>query len=347
MKDHKIFNRDLSSYPVSRPRRLRQSEALRSLVKETHFTPAQLVMPFFVQPGRHIRSEIQAMPGQYRYSSDTLLKAIDTLANSGIRAVLLFGIPETKDDQGSEAWSEHGAVQNAIHEIKRHFPEICVISDVCLCAYTAHGHCGILNEKGQIENDPTLELLNRIALSHAEAGTDMVAPSDMMDGRVRSIRRTLDENDFTNTAILSYAVKYASAFYGPFRDAAHSSPGNSGTVPRMGTTPFDRKTYQMDPANLKEAIREAALDLEEGADILMVKPALAYLDVIREISNQLPVPLAAYSVSGEYLMAKSAAQSGFMDEKAVVLEMMNSIARAGAQILISYHAQDIADWLKP
>lgn len=323
------------SFPNSRPRRLRQSEALRRLVCETRLSLDQLVMPYFVKPGRQIREEIESMPDQFRFSTDTLLVELEELVQSGVRAILLFGLPESKDAQASSAYAADGIVQKTVREIKKNFKELLVITDVCLCAYTNHGHCGVLNAHGEIENDPSLKLLAQTALSHAEAGADVIAPSDMMDGRVRAIRELLDQKGFQNTAIMSYAAKYASAFYGPFRDAAHSAPSSG-----------DRKTYQMDPANRAEAMREMALDIQEGADILMVKPALAYLDVIREAAAAFPHPIAAYSVSGEYSMIKAAAEKGFLDEKKMVSETLTSLARAGSKILITYHAKQFAQWVK-
>jgi porphobilinogen synthase len=321
------------SYPLSRPRRLRQSEALRRLVRETRLTLDQLVMPYFVKSGRNVREEIPSMPGQFRFSPDSLVSELEELSQAGVKSVLLFGLPESKDEKASSAWAQDGIVQKTVREIKKNFKELLVITDVCLCAYMNHGHCGVLNAQGEIENDPSLKILAQAALSHAEAGADIVAPSDMMDGRVRAIRETLDGKGFQNTAIMSYAAKYASAFYGPFRDAAHSAPASG-----------DRKTYQMDPANRKEALREMALDIQEGADILMVKPALAYLDVIREAASAFRHPVAAYAVSGEYAMIKAASEKGVLDEKKAVAETFTSLARAGAQILISYHAKQFALW---
>ena len=304
--------------------------------------PDQLVMPYFVQAGRKVKTEINSMPGQFRYSPDTLLKEVEALQKSGVNSILLFGIPAHKDSTASEAWSSKGIVQQAVREIKKRFKDLLVMTDVCLCAYMDHGHCGVLNRAGEIENDLSLELLSRTALSHAEAGADLVAPSDMMDGRVKNIRGVLDQNGFQDISIMSYAAKYASAFYGPFRDAAHSAPASKGKI----RVPKDRKTYQMDFANLREAMKEIAIDIKEGADIMMVKPALAYLDVIREARNRFDVPLAAYLVSGEYSMIKAAAAKGWVDEKAVVTEIMMGVVRAGANILITYHARDLAKWLQ-
>lgn len=322
-------------FPDYRGRRLRASEPLRRLVRETRLSADQLVMPYFVKEGRNVRESIEAMPGQWRFSTDTLLEELKGLQASGVHAVLLFGLPGKKDEQASGAVSSLGIVAQTVREIKKNFPNLLVITDVCLCAYTDHGHCGLLNSKKEIDNDVSLKQIAQMALVHAEAGADIVAPSDMMDGRVSAIRKKLDEKGFLNTAIMSYCAKYASAFYGPFRDAAHSVPASG-----------DRKTYQMDPANAKEALREMALDIQEGADILMVKPALSYLDIISQAAKKLSYPIAAYSVSGEYSMIKSAAEKGFLDEKQAVLETSFSLVRAGAGILITYHARQIADWLK-
>lgn len=322
-------------FPLARPRRLRANPMLRNLARETRLSPGQFVMPYFVRAGKKAREAVDSMPGQFRFSIDTLLRELGNLKKAGISSILLFGIPGTKDEKASSACSGTGIVQKAVREIKKEFKgDLLVITDVCLCAYTSHGHCGILR-RGKVDNDASIEALARAALSHAEAGADMVAPSDMMDGRVRKIRETLDGQNFENIPIMSYAAKYASAFYGPFRDAACSAPGFG-----------DRKSYQMDPANLEEALREIRMDIEEGADIVMVKPALAYLDVIREAARTFKFPLAAYSVSGEYAMVKAATAKGFLNEKETVLEMMTSITRAGARILITYHAKEIASWLK-
>ncbi len=322
------------NFPEFRPRRLRQSEAVRRLVRETVLSPDQLVMPYFVKEGRNIKEAIESMPGQFRFSVDTLITEIEDLSEKGVQAVLLFGVPDEKDSKGSGAVSAQGIVPRAVREIKKHFSGMLVITDVCLCGYTDHGHCGLINEAGDIENDATLPLLAKMAVSHAEAGADIVAPSDMMDGRIGAIRRALDEKGFSGTAIMSYAAKYASAFYGPFRDAAHSAPSFG-----------DRKTYQMDPANIQEAMRELAQDVKEGADILMIKPALAYLDVIQEARKNFNLPLAAYSVSGEYSMIKAAAEKGMLDEKRAVMEISLGMARAGARILITYYAKQLAEWL--
>lgn len=318
---------------LTRPRRLRGNPALRAMVRETRVSKNALVYPLFIREGTRIREEIPSLEGQFRYSPDTLPFALEELCRAGVNSVLLFGIPEEKDDLGSGAWKENGVVQQALREAKKEFPELYCITDVCLCEYTAHGHCGVL--KGQtVDNDKTLPLLARTALSHVQAGADMVAPSDMMDGRILAIRNTLDENGCAETPILSYAVKYASAFYGPFREAA-------GSAPSFG----DRKGYQMDYHNRREAVKEAALDIEQGADLIMVKPALSYLDVIHEVSGSFQVPCAAYSVSGEYAMIKAAAQAGLVDEAAVVCETATSIFRAGAGILITYYARELAKWI--
>ncbi len=322
-------------FPQSRPRRLRRSEQIRRMVRETHLRVDDLVLPLFITAGRGIRSQIPSMPGNYHLSVDQLGPEIDRVLAAGVPAVLLFGLPEQKDPIGSEAWAETGAVQQAIGQIKRRAPELCVITDVCLCEYTSHGHCGQVDETGEVQNDATLELLCRVAVSHAQAGADIVAPSDMMDGRVGAIRAALDETGLADIAIMSYAVKYASAFYGPFREAADSAP-------QFG----DRRGYQMDPANAREAMREAALDIEEGADFIMVKPALAYLDVLRTVADSFPVPMVAYNVSGEFAMVKAAAQQGWIDERRVAMEILTSIKRAGADIILTYHALDAAAWLR-
>ncbi len=327
---------DLGSFPEIRMRRLRQSEAIRSLTAETRLSADQFVMPYFVREGRGVREAIDAMPGQFRFSPDTLLGELEELIRAGIKAVLLFGVSGKKDARASMAAAEQGLIQKAVREIKKRFPELLVITDVCLCAYTDHGHCGVLTDSGSVDNDASLEILARSALSHAEAGADIVAPSDMMDGRVKAIRAMLDQSGFEHLPIMSYAAKYASAFYGPFRDAAKSAPGFG-----------DRKSYQMNPANASEAVREAALDIREGADMVMVKPALAYLDVIRAVASAFPaVPVAAYAVSGEYAMIEAAAQKGWADRQAAVMETMTAMARAGARILITYHARQIAGWLQ-
>jgi len=317
-----------------RGRRLRRTEAIRRLVRETRVSVDNLIYPMFVVPGSGVREAIDAMPGQARWSVDLLVEECRRLYGLGIPAVLLFGIPEEKDATGSEASSAHGAVQRACAALKHSIPELCVITDVCLCEYTSHGHCGILTPAGEVHNDLTLRRLAEVALSHARAGADIIAPSDMMDGRVAAIRQALDEGDGNDVAIMSYAAKYASGFYGPFRDAA-------GSAPQFG----DRRGYQMDAANGREALREIAADLEEGADIVMVKPALAYLDVISAARRAFPTPLAAYNVSGEYSMVKAAAAQGWLDERRTVLEILTSIKRAGANMIISYHAPEAAIWL--
>lgn len=320
--------------PFIRPRRLRVSAGVRTLVRETELSAADFVFPLFVVPGQGIKEEIASLPGIYHLSPDMAVELAKEAYEAGIPAVIVFGLPEYKDEQGSSAWDATSPVQEAIRQLKRALPELVVISDVCLCQYTSHGHCGML--KGEkIDNDSTLPLLAQTALSHAEAGADIVAPSDMMDGRVLAIREKLDEHGFQDVAIMSYSVKYASAYYGPFREAADSAP-------QFG----DRRSYQMDPANVREAIREAALDVEEGADMLMVKPALAYLDVVRQIRDNFDLPLAVYNVSGEYAMVKAAAANGWIDEKRIVLETLLGMKRAGADIIITYHALEAARWLQ-
>ncbi len=319
---------------LKRPRRLRTSPAMRSLVRETSLQTGHLVYPLFINEGIKGKKEIPSMPGIFNLSLDDYLKELEQIAALEIPAVLLFGVPLHKDETGSGAYDPQGIVQQALRLGKKHFPEILFVADVCLCEYTSHGHCGVIQD-GRILNDETLPLLSRTAVSYAEAGADIIAPSDMMDGRVGAIRKALDEQGFSDTAILAYSAKYASAFYGPFRDAA-------GSKPAFG----DRKAYQMDCANLKEAVKEVELDLEEGADMVMVKPALAYLDVIREISQRVQVPVAAYHVSGEYAMIKAAAANGWIDERAAVLEATTGIRRAGAQIIITYFAKEIARWLR-
>ncbi|MDD3553903.1 MAG: porphobilinogen synthase [Deltaproteobacteria bacterium] len=317
-------------FPEYRPRRLRRTESLRALVRENILTPEHLIYPLFVVEGTGIQKDIEAMPGCAQMSVDKIVDEVKMLSDTGVSAIILFGIPEHKDERGSEAWSAKGVVQKAIAAIKKAVPSMLVVTDVCMCEYTSHGHCGILH-KGDVDNDATLESLAKIALSHARAGADMVAPSDMMDGRVAAIREALDENDFSNTPIMSYAVKYASSFYGPFREAAECAP-------QFG----DRRAYQMDPANQREALREAALDVEEGADILMVKPAMPYLDIICLLKQEFTLPIAAYQVSGEYSLIKAAAARGWIDERRVVEESLLSIKRAGADIIITYFAKDFA-----
>ena len=320
-------------HPYLRPRRLRVSEGLRAMVRETVLHVEDLVYPLFLVPGEKIKKEIPSLPGQYHLSVDQAVLLAQEAWNLGIRSVLLFGLPSYKDEQGSSAWDLQQPVQQAMTAIKKSLPEMVVIGDVCLCEYTSHGHCGLLDGE-TVDNDPTLALLAKVAVSQAQAGADIVAPSDMMDGRVQAIREALDDAGFAQVSIMSYAVKYASAYYGPFRDAADSTP-------QFG----DRRSYQMDPANAREALREAALDAEEGADFLMVKPALAYLDIVRQIKDTYLLPLATYNVSGEYAMVKAAAQQGWIDEKKIVLETLVSMKRAGADIIITYHAMDAAKWL--
>jgi porphobilinogen synthase len=315
---------------VYRPRRLRRTATIRRLVRETVLTPADFIHPLFVAPGKAVRQEVAAMPGVSRLSVDFLVEEVKTVWEAGVPAILIFGLPQKKDETGSEAASPRGAVQQAVRALKKALPELVVITDVCLCGYTSHGHCGIVH-KGEIDNDATLEVLAQVALSHAEAGADLVAPSDMMDGRVGAIREALDDRGFEMVGILSYAVKYASAFYGPFREAAESAP-------KYG----DRRGYQMDPANAREAMREATLDVEEGADILMVKPALPYLDIISQLAAEFDLPIAAYQVSGEYSMIKAVAAKGWLDEQAVMLESLTAIKRAGADMILTYFAKEAA-----
>lgn len=316
---------------TDRPRRLRTSEVVRGMVRETRVSKDSLVYPFFVVEGNGIKEEIETMPGQYRYSIDKLSELFDSLKESGVFKVLIFGVPEHKDEIGSSAWDEDGIVQRAVRYLKKDYPEFYIITDVCMCEYTSHGHCGILCGE-YVDNDKTLEVLAKTALSHVKAGADMVAPSDMMDGRIAAIRQVLDENGYVNTPIMSYSVKYASAFYGPFRDAA-------GSAPSFG----DRKSYQMDFHNSREAMIEAELDVMEGADILMVKPGMAYLDILVKLKERFDKPVALYSVSGEYSMIKAAAQAGYIDEMKVVGESAVCMFRAGADILITYYAMEIAE----
>jgi porphobilinogen synthase len=319
-----------------RGRRLRMNPGVRAMVRENEIRPADLVMPYFVveTDDAGFRKPIGSMPGQFQLSLQELEKQVAQAVKNGLQSALLFGIPKEKDEAGSQAYADEGIVQEAVRRLKDRFPELVVITDVCLCEYTSHGHCGIVQKGGEILNDPTLDLLARSALSHVRAGADMVAPSDMMDGRILAIRETLDDNGFASTPIMSYAVKYASAFYGPFREAAESTP-------KFG----DRKTHQMDPANSREALREAAADLDEGADILMVKPGLPYLDIIRQLRDTFETPIAAYNVSGEYSMVKAAAANGWVDEQRMVMETMTSFKRAGADIILTYHAEDVLGWL--
>jgi porphobilinogen synthase len=327
----------MGQFPAYRPRRLRESAVLRRMVSETRLSAAQLVLPLFVRSGRKVRRPIQAMPGVFQLSPDELVREAAGAHNAGVPAVLLFGIPDRKDGKATGAYDRRGVVQQAVRLLKKEIPGLLVITDVCLCEYMDHGHCGIVRQDKtgvRILNDPTLKLLARSAASHAEAGADMVAPSDMMDGRVRAIREQLDSLGFTGTPIMSYAAKFASAFYGPFREAAESTP-------RFG----DRRSYQMDPANAMEALREVALDIQEGADIIMVKPALAYLDILHRVKQEFGYPTAAYAVSAEYSMVKAAAARGWIDERAVTLESLLAMRRAGADVLITYAAVDAAKWL--
>ena len=307
---------------------------IRDLVRENQLSVDDLIYPLFVVNGEGIKEEIPSMPGNYHWSLDLVMEEVKNLVDLGIKAIILFGIPEFKDEKGSSAWIDDGIVQRACQKIKEEYPDLLVITDVCLCQYTDHGHCGVL-EDGRVKNDPTLELLAKTAVSHAEAGADMVAPSDMMDGRVGAIRKALDENEFSNISIMAYSAKYASSFYGPFRDAAHSAPEEG-----------DRRSYQMDPANSKEAVKETALDIEEGADIIMVKPALSYLDIIQKLNEEFDYPVAAYNVSGEYSLIKAAAEKGWINEQEVVLEMLLSMKRAGTDLILTYFAKDVAKWLR-
>lgn len=319
---------------ITRPRRLRQNPVLRKMVRETRMDASSLIYPMFVREGSGIKEEIPAMEGQYRYTTDTMLYALEDLEKAGVRSVMFFGIPDVKDEVGSGAYAEDGIVQRALSEARAHFPEMYLITDVCMCEYTSHGHCGLL--KGHdVDNDSTLELLAKTAVSHVQAGADMVAPSDMMDGRVLAIRNALDDHGYENTPIMSYAVKYASSFYAPFRDAA-------GSAPSFG----DRKSYQMDFHNRKEALKEAQLDVAEGADIIMVKPAMTYLDIVREVADTVNVPVAAYSVSGEYAMVKAGAKLGCVDEEKIVCEMATGVYRAGASVYLTYFAKEIAGYIE-
>jgi len=322
------------SFPTHRPRRLRRTEKLRNLVRETRLHPAGFIYPMFVCPGTNFRHEVASMPGVFQQSADEIVEECREVESLGISGVILFGLPETKDARGASSLAADGVVQRAIEGIKRAKLDLVVMTDVCLCEYTDHGHCGVI-ENGEVINDPTLEILSEQALSHARAGADVVAPSDMMDGRVGAIRRKLDGHKFENVTIMAYSAKYCSGFYGPFREAAQSAP-------QFG----DRRSYQMDPANAREALKEVALDLEEGADVVMVKPALPYLDIIRRVREEFDVPVAAYNVSGEYSMVKAAVQKGWIDEKRVVLEILTGIRRAGAEIILTYHAKEAARWLK-
>ena len=326
-------------FPKYRPRRLRSNKLIRDLVQENQLTVKDLIMPLFVRPGSGIKKEIATMPGNYQFSVDTLVEEVKELASLGIPGVILFGIPSVKDELGTEAYADDGIIQKAVRAIKENVSDILVITDVCMCEYTNHGHCGFIKKDEKsgeylIDNDETVKLLTKEALSHAEAGVDIVAPSDMMDGRVGAIREILDENSFDNIPIMAYSAKYASAYYGPFRDAAESPPSFG-----------DRRSYQMDIPNSEEAIREVSLDIDEGADIVMVKPALPYLDIIRLIKDNFGHPIAAYNVSGEFSMVKAAHEKGWLDEKAVAMETLMSIKRAGADIILTYWAKDAARWL--
>jgi len=322
------------SFPIDRPRRLRRTEALRGLVRETRLSAAGFIYPMFVCPGNKVRKEVSSMPGIYQQAADQIVEECREVEALGIPGVILFGLPEKKDARGATSLAADGVVQKAIEAIRKAKLNLLVITDVCLCEYTDHGHCGVI-ENGEILNDPTLGILAEQALSHARAGADVVAPSDMMDGRVGAIRAKLDAHKFENIPIISYAAKYCSGFYGPFREAAESAP-------KFG----DRRSYQMDPANSREAMKEVELDLEEGADVIMVKPALPYLDIIRGVRDRFDIPVAAYNVSGEFSMVKAAAQNDWIEEQRVVLEILTGIQRAGAQIILTYHAKDAARWLK-
>jgi porphobilinogen synthase len=314
---------------IKRPRRLRQSAVLREMVRETRLAPANLIYPLFVCPGEGIRREIRSMPGVFNLSIDELVKEARAAHQAGVLSIILFGLPEKKDEQGSGAWAEDGITQRAIREIKREVKDLIVLADTCLCEYTSHGHCGVIRD-GDVANDPTLGILARTAVSQAQAGADIIAPSGMMDGMIAAIREELDAAGYTHVPVLSYAVKYASAFYGPFREAADSAP-------QFG----DRRSYQMDPPNIREALREAELDVEEGADLLMVKPALPYLDVLRAVSERFDLPVAAYQVSGEYAQIKAAGKLGWIDEERVMMESLIAIKRAGADLILTYFARDV------
>jgi porphobilinogen synthase len=323
------------AFPATRMRRLRKSGVLRDMVRETELRPADLVLPMFVQLGEDERTPVEAMPGVDRLSISHAVEEAGAAHALGVPAVLLFGVPAGKDDHGSGAYDDEGVVQLAVRALKEAHPDLVVITDVCLCSYTSHGHCGVLADDGVVDNDVTLELLAKTAISHAASGADAVAPSDMMDGRVGALRTQLDAEGHKDLPIIAYSAKFASAYYGPFREAADSAPAFG-----------DRRSYQMDPANAGEAVREALLDVEEGADVVMVKPALAYLDVIRRVKEATQVPVAAYNVSGEYALVKAAAAAGYVDERALVLETLTGIRRAGADIVITYHAKDVAEWLR-
>jgi porphobilinogen synthase len=334
VNSHPLLEEKTMYFPEYRPRRLRKTEVLREMIRETDLTAADFIFPMFVVPGKGVKKEIGAMPGIYQLSKDELVKEALAANDLGVPAVILFGIPEEKDDVGTEAYRADGVVQQAIEALKKARPELVVITDVCLCEYTSHGHCGII-EHGDVVNDATVDVLAKEALSHARAGADMVAPSDMMDGRVGVIRDILDEHEFTDVPIMAYSAKYASAFFGPFREAAESTP-------QFG----DRRSYQMDPANAVEALREARLDIEEGADIIMVKPALPYLDIISLVKSEFDLPVAAYNVSGEYSMVKAAAAKGWIDGEKVMMESLVSIKRAGAKMILTYFAKEAAELLR-
>ncbi|HZK18537.1 MAG TPA: porphobilinogen synthase [Clostridia bacterium] len=321
-------------YPATRLRRMRGSKSIRAMVRETHLRVDDLIYPVFVTHGNKVKQEVKSMPGVYNFSIDNLLKELEDVVGLGIPAIILFGIPRAKDEKASEAYDTQGIIQLAVRAIKSEFPDLIVITDVCLCEYTDHGHCGLV-ENGKILNDQTLELLTLTSLSHVDAGADIIAPSDMMDGRVQVIRKGLDKEGFQDTPIMAYSAKYSSAFYGPFRDAA-------GSAPQFG----DRKTYQMDPANAREALREVELDIEEGADIVMVKPALSFMDIIWRVKESFGLPVAAYNVSGEYSMIKAAALNGWLDEKATVMEILTGMKRAGADMILTYFAKDAAKWIR-
>ena len=322
------------SFPTHRGRRLRRNEALRGLVRETRLSPAGLIYPMFVCPGQNVRQEVSSLPGVFQQSADQIVEECREVESLGIPGIILFGLPEKKDARGMSSIAADGVVQRAIEAIRKAKLKLLVITDVCLCEYTDHGHCGVI-EDGEVANDATLDILAKQAVSHARAGADIVAPSDMMDGRVGVIREALDEHKFENISILAYAAKYSSGFYGPFREAAQSTP-------QFG----DRRGYQMDPANAREALREVEMDLDEGADMVMVKPALPYLDIIRRVRDEFDVPVAAYNVSGEYAMVKAAVQKGWLEEQRVVTEILTGIQRAGAEIILTYHAKDAARWLR-
>ncbi len=324
----------MSTFPTVRLRRTRQNEKLRSLVRETHLAIDQLIYPLFIAEDISEPHEVSSMPGIMQWPLEYLGREAERIAGLGIPAVLLFGIPTEKDEVGSQGYDSQGIIQQAIRRLKAETPDLLVITDVCLCEYTSHGHCGVIHN-GYVQNDESLELLARMALTHVEAGADLVAPSDMMDGRVGAIRRTLDEHGFSSTPIMAYSAKFASGFYGPFREAA-------GSTPQFG----DRRAYQMDPANAREALREVDLDIAEGADIVMVKPAMAYMDVIRQVRDRCNLPIAAYNVSGEFAMIKAAAQNGWIDERRVTMEVLTGIRRAGADMIITYFAPDVAGWLR-